>query len=158
MRDAGKLVVLRLLRAYKWAISPMFPPACRYVPTCSEYAMEAVERYGALRGGLMALLRLLRCHPLAHGGYDPVVKVDAGAMSFPQGLKPCDIADDLTQGLKRCATQNPGPSDLDYANQNPRASNLVAGAQNSKASDLNSGTQDPSLSNLNGAALTCGTI
>jgi uncharacterized protein len=158
MRHAGKLVVLRLLRAYKWAISPMFPPACRYVPTCSEYAMEAVERYGALRGGLMALWRLLRCHPFAHGGYDPVVKVGAGATSFPQGLKPCDIADDLTRRLKRCATRNPGPSDLDYANQNPRASNLVAGAQNSKASDLNSGTQDPSLSDLNGAALTCGTI
>jgi hypothetical protein len=74
MRQFAKLVMLRLLRAYKWAISPMFPPACRYVPTCSEYAMEAVERYGALRGGLMALLRLLRCHPFAHGGYDPVVK------------------------------------------------------------------------------------
>jgi putative membrane protein insertion efficiency factor len=73
MRQFAKLVTLRLLRAYKWAISPMFPPACRYVPTCSEYAMEAVERYGALRGGLMALLRLLRCHPFAHGGYDPVV-------------------------------------------------------------------------------------
>jgi uncharacterized protein len=56
---------------YKWAISPMFPPACRYVPTCSEYAMEAVERYGALRGGWMALGRVLRCHPFA-GGYDPV--------------------------------------------------------------------------------------
>jgi len=76
MRQFAKLVTLRLLRAYKWAISPMFPPACRYVPTCSEYAMEAVERYGALRGGLMALLRLLRCHPFAHGGYDPVVKLN----------------------------------------------------------------------------------
>lgn len=74
MRQFAKLVTLRLLQAYKWAISPMFPPACRYVPTCSEYAMEAVERYGALRGGLMALLRLLRCHPFARGGYDPVVK------------------------------------------------------------------------------------
>lgn len=74
MRDLAKFVVLQLLRAYKWAISPMFPPACRYVPTCSEYAMEAVDRYGALRGGLMALLRLLRCHPFARGGYDPVIK------------------------------------------------------------------------------------
>ena len=74
MRGFAKLVTLGLLRAYKWAISPMFPPACRYVPTCSEYAMEAVERYGAVRGGLMALARLLRCHPFAHGGYDPVVK------------------------------------------------------------------------------------
>jgi len=74
MRHYAKLVALQLLRAYKWAISPMFPPACRYVPTCSEYAMEAVERYGVLRGGCMAFARLLRCHPFAQGGYDPVVK------------------------------------------------------------------------------------
>jgi putative membrane protein insertion efficiency factor len=78
MRQIAKFVVLQLLRGYKWAISPMFPPACRFVPTCSEYAMEAVERYGALRGGWMALMRLLRCHPFAHGGYDPVIR---------QGLK-----------------------------------------------------------------------
>jgi putative membrane protein insertion efficiency factor len=74
MRRFAKLVVLQLLRAYKWAISPLFPPACRYVPTCSEYAIEAVERYGALRGALMALFRLLRCHPFALGGYDPVAR------------------------------------------------------------------------------------
>ncbi len=73
MRQFAKVVVLQLLRGYKWAISPMFPPACRFVPTCSEYAMEAVERYGALCGGFMALTRLLRCHPLSRGGYDPVV-------------------------------------------------------------------------------------
>jgi hypothetical protein len=74
MRQYAKLVALQLLRIYKWAISPMFPPACRYIPTCSEYAMEAVERYGVLRGGMKALLRLLRCHPFVRGGYDPVVK------------------------------------------------------------------------------------
>jgi uncharacterized protein len=73
MRELPKLVVLQLLRAYKWAISPLFPPSCRYIPTCSEYAMEAVEEFGALRGGFKALLRLLRCHPLSRGGYDPVV-------------------------------------------------------------------------------------
>ena len=78
MRQVAKLVVLGLLRGYKWAISPMVPPACRYVPTCSEYAEEAVERYGALRGGVMGLMRLLRCHPLARGGYDPVVKPNSG--------------------------------------------------------------------------------
>ena len=77
--NVPRLVVLQLLRGYKWAISPMFAPACRFVPACSEYAMEAVERYGAVRGGWMALLRLLRCHPFAHGGFDPVVE---------QGLKP----------------------------------------------------------------------
>lgn len=65
--------MIQLLRGYKWAISPLFPPSCRYVPTCSEYAMEAVDRYGAFRGTAMALWRLLRCHPFAKGGYDPVV-------------------------------------------------------------------------------------
>ena len=74
MRQAAKKIVLQLLRGYKWMISPMLPPACRYVPTCSEYAMEAVERYGILRGGAMAVWRVLRCHPLAGGGYDPVAR------------------------------------------------------------------------------------
>jgi|SRR5580765_2228856 len=64
---------IQMLKAYKWAISPMFPPSCRYTPTCSEYAMEAIERFGVFRGGLKAAARLLRCHPFAHGGYDPVV-------------------------------------------------------------------------------------
>jgi putative membrane protein insertion efficiency factor len=73
LRNFAKLVTLQLLRAYKWAVSPLFPPSCRYVPTCSEYAMEAVERFGALRGSWMAVERLLRCHPFARGGYDPVV-------------------------------------------------------------------------------------
>jgi putative membrane protein insertion efficiency factor len=103
MRQFAKLVTLRLLRGYRWAISPMFPPACRYVPTCSEYAMEAVERFGALRGGLMALRRLLRCHPFARGGYDPVVKPRVIAnqrrpepiawvkAQFPQGLTPAGV-------------------------------------------------------------------
>lgn len=72
MRQAAKLVIVHLLRAYKWAISPLFPPSCRYVPTCSEYAMEAVDRHGAWRGGAMAVWRLLRCHPFVKGGYDPV--------------------------------------------------------------------------------------
>ena len=76
MRGA-KFVTVKLLQAYKWAISPMLPTACRFVPTCSEYAMEAVERYGAVRGGWMAIGRLLRCHPLARAGYDPVVRASA---------------------------------------------------------------------------------
>ena len=65
-------ITLGILRGYKWAISPLLPPACRYLPTCSEYAMEAVERYGVMRGGWMAVTRLLRCHPFVKGGYDPV--------------------------------------------------------------------------------------
>ena len=74
MRRIAKQIVLQLLKGYKWAISPMFPPSCRYTPTCSEYAMEAIDRYGAIRGGLMAAWRILRCHPFVKGGYDPVVK------------------------------------------------------------------------------------
>lgn len=74
LMQCAKFVTLKLLRAYKWAISPMLPTACRFVPTCSEYAMEAVERYGAWRGGWMALGRVLRCHPFATAGYDPVVR------------------------------------------------------------------------------------
>ena len=65
---------LLLMRLYKRWVSPSLPPSCRYVPTCSEYAMEAIERYGALRGGMMAVWRLLRCHPFVKGGLDPVVK------------------------------------------------------------------------------------
>ncbi|HET7747742.1 MAG TPA: membrane protein insertion efficiency factor YidD [Terriglobales bacterium] len=68
-----KRAVLALLRGYKWALSPLLPAACRYVPSCSEYAIEAVERYGLLLGGMRAAWRVLRCHPFARGGYDPVL-------------------------------------------------------------------------------------
>ena len=60
------------LRLYKRLLSPMLPHACRFVPTCSEYAMEAIELHGVLRGGLLAMKRLLRCHPFAKAGFDPV--------------------------------------------------------------------------------------
>ena len=69
---APRLAAIALLRAYKFAISPLFPPSCRYVPTCSEYAIEAVERHGVLRGSVLAFWRLLRCHPFVKGGFDPV--------------------------------------------------------------------------------------
>jgi hypothetical protein len=77
LNRCAKFVTLQLLRGYKWAISPMLPVACRYVPTCSEYATEAVERYGAWRGLWMAAARILRCHPFAGSGYDPVEKHSA---------------------------------------------------------------------------------
>lgn len=64
--------LLAALRFYKAQISPSLPAACRYTPTCSEYAMEAVERYGAGHGSLLAIRRLLSCNPFARGGYDPV--------------------------------------------------------------------------------------
>ena len=67
-----KTLALIALRGYKRFLSPMLPAACRYVPTCSDYAMEAVARHGALRGGAMGLWRLLRCNPFGGHGYDPV--------------------------------------------------------------------------------------
>lgn len=67
-----KRFILAILRFYKTHISPILPPSCRYQPTCSEYMMIAVERHGALKGFIMGLARLLRCHPLAKGGFDPV--------------------------------------------------------------------------------------
>ncbi len=67
-----KRVLLSALRFYKAQVSPALPPACRYSPTCSEYAIEAVERYGAWRGTIMALRRVISCNPFARGGYDPV--------------------------------------------------------------------------------------
>ena len=67
-----KTLALWTLRSYKRWISPLLPPSCRYVPTCSEYAIEAVDRFGILRGTFLAIARLLRCHPFVKGGYDPV--------------------------------------------------------------------------------------
>ena len=78
-------LALWLMRGYKRWVSPAFPPSCRYVPTCSEYAMEAVERYGVLRGGVMAVWRVLRCHPFVKGGYDPVVKEPQESHLFAKG-------------------------------------------------------------------------
>jgi uncharacterized protein len=73
MKQMAKSFVLKVLQGYKKVVSPMFMPACRYVPTCSEYAMDAVELHGVFRGALVAVGRLLRCHPFSKGGYDPVV-------------------------------------------------------------------------------------
>ena len=65
-------VLLSLIGFYRRVISPHTPPSCRFQPTCSEYAEEAVRRYGARKGGWLALRRLLRCHPFGGSGYDPV--------------------------------------------------------------------------------------
>jgi uncharacterized protein len=60
------------IRGYQRFISPLLPPACRFYPSCSQYALEAVTRYGALRGSWLAMRRLVRCHPFNRGGFDPV--------------------------------------------------------------------------------------
>jgi putative membrane protein insertion efficiency factor len=67
-----KQLFILIVRGYQLWIGPLLPPSCRYYPTCSVYALEALEKYGALRGGWMATRRILRCHPLHKGGFDPV--------------------------------------------------------------------------------------
>lgn len=65
-------VAVALLRIYRVLLSPILPPACRFVPSCSEFAAGAIERHGVLRGARLACARILRCHPLTRGGFDPV--------------------------------------------------------------------------------------
>lgn len=70
-----KYILLALIRFYRKCISPLFPPTCRFIPTCSQYALEAIEKYGAWKGGKLAVKRLLKCHPFhrgEHDYYDPV--------------------------------------------------------------------------------------
>lgn len=67
-----KQALIGALRFYKARISPQLPPACRYTPTCSEYAIEAVERRGVVVGSALAIKRVLSCNPFSRGGYDPV--------------------------------------------------------------------------------------
>jgi putative membrane protein insertion efficiency factor len=67
-----KKVLLAIINFYRKNISPMKAPCCRFYPTCSVYAIQAIEKYGALKGGAMAIYRILRCNPFCKGGYDPV--------------------------------------------------------------------------------------
>lgn len=67
-----KKIAIMIIKFYRLFISPLKPPTCRFVPTCSEYALQAIEKYGIIRGGKMAIRRILRCHPFHPGGYDPV--------------------------------------------------------------------------------------
>ncbi len=67
-----KKLILKMIRFYQKYISPMSPPTCRFYPTCSQYAIEAVEEHGAIKGSYLATRRILKCHPLHEGGFDPV--------------------------------------------------------------------------------------
>lgn len=69
-------IAILLLRVFKYCVSPLLPPSCRFTPTCSEYAAEAIGQYGVLRGTAFGLRRLLRCHPFCAGGYDPVPLIE----------------------------------------------------------------------------------
>ncbi|ROO24476.1 membrane protein insertion efficiency factor [Salinisphaera orenii MK-B5] len=74
--DGARWMLVRLLQLpvliYRYTLSPLLGPRCRYVPSCSAYALEALERHGPIRGGWLALRRIVRCHPLREGGFDPV--------------------------------------------------------------------------------------
>ena len=74
-------VILRVIRFYQRGISPLRPPTCRFIPSCSEYAMRSVERHGTVRGGWLAVRRILRCHPFGGQGFDPVPEVSRGGVA-----------------------------------------------------------------------------
>lgn len=69
-----KKIVITIIKGYQYLIGPGLPKVCRYQPTCSSYALESIDTYGLLRGGLRAVLRILRCNPFFAGGYDPVIR------------------------------------------------------------------------------------
>lgn len=83
MKDIGKRFLLSLIQGYQLYISGLHPGCCRYTPTCSRYALQAIERFGVLRGSLLAIWRVLRCNPFSRGGYDPVPE----NFSFPFTIK-----------------------------------------------------------------------
>ncbi|GAW48060.1 MULTISPECIES: membrane protein insertion efficiency factor YidD [unclassified Nocardioides] len=91
--DPVRYLLIGFLRAYRLLISPLYGQVCRYHPSCSAYALDAVRQHGSLRGGWLAVRRLVRCHPWAAGGYDPVPprmnpapssRVRAGSTPSPQ--------------------------------------------------------------------------
>jgi len=71
-----KHLLIKLIRIYQRGISPLTPPSCRFTPTCSNYAVEALQKHGAIKGSLLTIWRILRCNPFGKGGYDPVPKTN----------------------------------------------------------------------------------
>jgi hypothetical protein len=67
-----RLFLVALVKGYQYFISPLFPPSCRFTPSCSTYTIQAIEKYGAVRGLFLGIRRILRCHPFSRGGYDPI--------------------------------------------------------------------------------------
>lgn len=99
-------VLIGMIRFYQLAVSPWTPPSCRYIPTCSCYAREAVEKHGAARGAWIALRRILRCHPWGGHGYDPVPGPQA-----PVGPAPLSPNDPMNQKTATGAYDRPMSSD-----------------------------------------------
>jgi len=79
-----KRALLLAIRLYQWLLSPLLLPACRFMPTCSQYAAEAVELHGPMKGALLSAWRLLRCHPFARGGFDAVPPCDPSSRVAPE--------------------------------------------------------------------------
>ena len=77
-----------VVRAYQLTVSPLLPPSCRYLPTCSDYAIEALAHHGAVRGSALAMRRLARCHPWGGSGFDPVPGLQTGKPAAPLGSRP----------------------------------------------------------------------
>jgi uncharacterized protein len=77
-------LAVALIRLYQWTVSPLLGPRCRFYPSCSQYALEAIRRFGLLRGGWLGLVRLARCHPWQRGGFDPVPPARGSRLSAPQ--------------------------------------------------------------------------
>ena len=73
-----KTILIGLIKVYRLFISPLFPPCCRFRPTCSKYALEAINRFGVLKGSWLSVKRISRCHPFHPGGYDPVPTLEEG--------------------------------------------------------------------------------
>jgi len=99
MRSPLKLVLIGLLKAYRFAISPLYGQVCRYHPTCSAYALEAVTTHGSIKGSWLAVRRIGRCHPWAAGGYDPVPGTTTGSpVPHDEALHQQDLMN-TTQGV-----------------------------------------------------------
>jgi putative membrane protein insertion efficiency factor len=77
--------LILLIRAYQWTLSPVLPMSCRYLPSCSQYACEALARHGVVRGGWLALRRIARCHPWGGSGFDPVPEARSARAGHGQG-------------------------------------------------------------------------